>query len=259
MTIYLDYVLFINYFFDFLLLYSVKKILKRSSSIIRIILGALFGSISLFILFFKLSSFEILLIKLFISVFMIIISFSFKNIKYFFENIFYLYLTSIILSGFLYMINSNFSYKYDGFNVLYKKYDINIFIVIIISILFLFFYVKNYTKQKKELENKYSVEITLLNNKKIKTIAIKDTGCMIYDQYKKRPVCIINRYLIKDYNPNYILVPCNTINKMSLLKCFKIKKIKINNKEIKKEILLGISDNNFKINNVDLLLHKNII
>ena len=44
-----------------------------------------------------------------------------------------------------------------------------------------------------------------------------------------------------------------------MLSCFKIKDIIINGKKIKEEVLVGISDNNFNIEGVDLLLHKKII
>ena len=70
---------------------------------------------------------------------------------------------------------------------------------------------------------------------------------------------MINKEVLKGYRPKCLLVPCLTVNKESLIKCFKVKKIVINGKLIKDEILVGISDNNFKISGVDLLLHKKII
>ena len=44
-----------------------------------------------------------------------------------------------------------------------------------------------------------------------------------------------------------------------MLKCFRIKKIVINGKVIEDECLVGISDNNFNLGEVDLLLHNKII
>ena len=70
---------------------------------------------------------------------------------------------------------------------------------------------------------------------------------------------VINKSILKGYKPNIILVPCYTVKDSNLLSCFKIKEIKIENKLIKKECLVGISDNNFDIDGVELLLHKNII
>ena len=52
---------------------------------------------------------------------------------------------------------------------------------------------------------------------------------------------------------------CLTVNKESLIKCFKIKKLIVNGNLIDDECLVGISDNNFNMGDVDLLLHSKII
>ena len=54
-------------------------------------------------------------------------------------------------------------------------------------------------------------------------------------------------------------MPCYTVNKESMIKCFKIKKIIINGKNINNNILVGISDNNFNLDGVECLLHKKIM
>ena len=46
MKIYVDYVLFLNFMFDFLLLVSISLILKRQVKINRLILGAVFYKIN---------------------------------------------------------------------------------------------------------------------------------------------------------------------------------------------------------------------
>ena len=44
-----------------------------------------------------------------------------------------------------------------------------------------------------------------------------------------------------------------------MIKCFRVKKIVVNGKKIESECLVGISDNNFKMEGVDLLLHNKIV
>ena len=61
MKVYIDIVLIINYIFDFILLLSTSVILKRNISIKRIILGSLFGSLTILFLFIEISSFELLI------------------------------------------------------------------------------------------------------------------------------------------------------------------------------------------------------
>lgn len=259
MKIYVDLIFFINFILDLLLLISVSLILRRNVRIIKLILGALIGSLTIFILFTNINSFTLFFIKVLISIIMILVSFGFKNVKYFINNLVYLYLISIVLAGALYFINNSFSYKNTGLIFINNGFSINLFLVIILSPTIIFMYIKNQRKQKEELSNYYEVTITFLNGLTKNLTGFLDTGNNLYDPYKKRPIIIINKDILGSYNPNFIMVPCLTVNKESLLKCFKIKKIVINGRNITKECLVGISDNNFNINGVDLLLHKKII
>ena len=259
MTIYIDLIILLNFFLDFLLLMTVSLILKRNTKLIRIIIGAFIGGLSIVSLFINMSSLSLFILKFIISVFMCLISFSYKNIKYTLNNILYLYFVSIILGGFLYFINDSVSYKNVGLIFFHNGLSINIIIIIVASPIILFLYYKQAVKQKEELNKKYIVDITFLNNKKLELTGFLDTGNNLYDPYKKRPIIVINKSILGNYKPNLILVPCITVNKESMLSCFKIKEIIINGKKIEEEVLIGISDNNFNIEGVDLLLHKKII
>ena len=259
MTIYIDLIILLNFFLDFLLLITVSLILKRNTKLIRVIIASFVGGISIISLFINMSSLSLFILKFIISIFMCLISFSYKNIKYTLNNILYLYLISIILGGFLYFINDSVSYKNIGLIFFHNGLSINLLVIIFLSPIILFLYYKEAIKQKEELNKKYIVDITLLNNKKLSLTGFLDTGNNLYDPYKKRPIIVINKSILGNYKPNLILVPCITVNKESMLSCFKIKDISINGKKIEEEVLVGISDNNFNIEGVDLLLHKKII
>ena len=112
MKIYLDLVMILNFFIDFILLLSVSLILKRNIRLNRIMMGAFFGGISILFLFFNINSIVLFLFKILISIIMTIITFKYVNLKYTLINILYLYMSSIILGGFLYFLNLEFSYKY---------------------------------------------------------------------------------------------------------------------------------------------------
>ena len=109
------------------------------------------------------------------------------------------------------------------------------------------------------MSKNYEVDITFLNGKTKRLTGFLDTGNKLVDPYKKRPIIVINKKILNDYNPRCLLVPCTTVNKESMLKCFRIKKIVVNKKVIEDEVLVGISDNNFGLEGVDLLLHEKII
>ena len=252
MKIYLDLVFFINFMFDTLLLLTVNIILKRNIKLIKIILGGFIGSISIFFLFLKISSFALFILKTLISIFMILISFGKKN---FIKNISYLYLVSIILGGFLYFLNNTFSYKNNGLVFFNNGFSINIILIIIFSPIILFLYIKQAKELKFINTYNYTVEFTY-NNKKYKYTAFLDTGNNLYDPYTHNPIIILNDN-INISNPIYI--PCSTVNNNSLLKAFKLNKIIIDKKVLKRKVIIAISNKPFKVNGVNMLLHKDYL
>lgn len=259
MKIYVDLVILLNFFIDFLLLLSVSLLNKKNASIIRLILASFIGGISIISLFVPFNSITLFLFKLFISIIMILVSFPFKTFKEFFSNLFYLYIVSIILGGFLYYLNNELSYKNMGLIFFHNGFSINWIIIVISSPILLYLYVKNQRSYKENYANKYEVEITFLNNKKANITGFLDSGNNLYDPYYKRPIILISKSIIGNYKPKCILVPCYTVNKESMIKCFRIKKIIINGKTIDNNVLVGISDNNFNLDGVECLLHKKIM
>ena len=255
MKIYVDLVLLLNLSFDFILLLTVSILLKRKTKIYRLLLGAFFGSISTLLLFFKITSITLFLIKIFISIVMILISFGFKNIKYFFKNMFYLYTSSILLGGFLYLLNIEFSYKNKGLIFFHTGLSINFIILIIISPIILYIYVK----QSRSLRNNYNYyhNVTIyLKENTIKCIGYLDTGNKIRDPYFGRSILFINKNCISNIKDFNILVPYNTIGNHGIIKCTIPQEIEVDGSLFK--VLIGISEEDIKIDGVDCIL-PNII
>ena len=126
MTIYVDIVLLINFIMDLYILSGVKFLLKLDTKIIRILFGAIIGSLSTFLLFFNLSTTLLNVFKIIISIIMILVSFG----KYkFFERIFYMYIVSIILGGSIYLINNSLGYSVSGFIFVNNGHSINLIIL----------------------------------------------------------------------------------------------------------------------------------
>ena len=63
---------------------------------------------------------------------------------------------------------------------------------------------------------------------------------------------------IKCDEKELILVPIETANGNSLLKCIKIDKLIIDGKVVK-NVLVGLSSKPFKIKDINMILHKEII
>lgn len=259
MKIYVDLLFLINIFFDFILLLTVSIILKRHIKIYRIILGSLVGGVSIFFLFLDINAILLFILKIFIAIFMILVTFKYKDIKYFIKNISYLYLVSIILGGALYLFNIEFSYKNNGLIFYNNGMSINIIILLIISPVILYLYIKEMKEYKNNYNKYYKIKITFNNNKTIELNAFLDTGNNLIDPYKKRPIILVEYNVVKKYiiNEKYLIVPFNTIKEKSLLECIKVKNININSKEYK-NILIGLIKEKIYIDGIECILNNNI-
>ena len=256
MIVYVDLVFFLNFAFDFLLMLSTALILKKNIKLRYLLLSALVGSTSLIFLFIKLNSLELFLVKLIISIIMILISFSLKE---FFNAFKTLYLVSIILGGFLYFLSITFSYKNEGLIFYYDKFSINFIVLLIISPICLYIYIKNIKKYKEEYKDIYEVDLIFKNNKSLKLTAFLDTGNKLVDPYFNKPIVLVYKDVLKKFIPkNIIYVPYNSLNNSGILKCFAIKKLIIKNVGEFKNLLIGISEDDFLINNVSVILNQKI-
>ncbi len=255
MTIYIDLIFLINLFFDFFLLLTINIALKRYTKIFKILLGALSGSLSLISLFIPFNSIFLFFFKLLLGLLMCLISFGYKNIRYTLSNILYLYMTSIILGGFLYYLKLE-----SKITLYYKGLSFSYLLLIIIAPLVLFVFLKS-LKVLKEVQNYYyKITIILSNNYELTTTAFLDTGNKLIDPITNKPIILINKKLInseiKIHSPMY--VPYNTIKGHELLECIKPKKIIINNQELT-NYLLGLVNNSFKLNGIECLLNYQIL
>ena len=245
MKIYVDLVFLLNIFFDFLLLLSVSLILRRNVSIKRIILGGITGGSSIFLLFLNITKFELFLIKIVIAFLMVIVAFKYRDLKYTLKNFIYLYIVSIVLGGFLYLINTELSYDRSGIIFINNGFSINIVLLIIASPLLLYLYIKEMKSIKKNYTYYYKVCVYF------------NSGNNLIDPYKFRPIVLISYDRIKEYikNEKELIVPYKVLNNSDILRCIKIEKIVVNNK-VYRDILVGISFNKIYIDGIDCILNN---
>ncbi len=259
MKLYLDLIFLLNFAFDFLLLLSVSIILRRNVKIKKIILGALFGALSILFLFTNISSLMLFLFKIIISILMIIISFGYKNIKYTFKNLTYLYISSIVLGGFLYFLNVEFSYKQVGLVFYHNGLSINVIVLIITSPIIIYAYIRQALNLKNNYSKYYKVDIYLNDGTKILLNGLLDTGNKLYDPYKKRPIIIVDNKRLNKLKEKYILVPYDVLNNHGLLKCIKPKSIYIHGIGYRNNLLIGLSDENIDLDGINCILHESLL
>lgn len=255
MTVYLDLILIINYILDIFLLVTTGIILKRKIDIKKICISSFIGSLTVLILFFDINSIELFILKIILSIIMILISYPKLDIKYIFYNLLIFYISSIFLGGCLYLINLELSYEHVGIIFINKGYSTNLLVIILISPLLLFFYIKENKMLKNKYNNYYQTNI-YINNQILKLTGFIDSGNNL--TFKRHPVILIDKRKFIYENMNYQIIPYKVVNKIMMLKIYKCNKVIINNKEFK-NIYLGISDDKFNIDGVDVLLNNKLM
>lgn len=260
MKIYLDLLLLLNFFLDLLLLLTVSILLRRRKNSIRLLCAAFIGGLSILFLFIPMNSLGLFFSKIIISILMCLIAFGYQNIKYTGKNILYLYMTSILLGGFLYFLNDQFAYKKEGIVFYHNGLSINMIFLLLSSPILLYLYIR----QGKELRNIYSKYHTItifLGGKKYEFTGFLDTGNTLRDPYTKSPVILINKKkIIYDINEfGMMLVPYKTITEEGLLPCVKAEKIKIDACKEKTGVLIGMMKEEILVNGVDCILHPDLL
>lgn len=170
---------------------------------------------------------------------MVIVTFGYKNIRYTYNNLFYLLTISFSVGGILYLFMDKRVYNY--------------LFIVIGFIIVCFLYIKQIKKVKDNYTNYYHVDI-FIKNKIITVTGYLDTGNKLYDNYKHRPIILIDKKI--EYNEEDIIyVPYVSLNEESIIKCLKIDKIIINNHTFK-NYLVGLSNKKFKIDGINCILHS---
>lgn len=158
MTVYIDLVILLNYFFDSLILLTVNTTLKRNVSLKRILLVSLLGELSLFG-FLLSNKYLLILLKLEVSAILNIFTFKYKDIFYTTTNILYFYMISIILGGFIYYLKLN--------NLSY------LFILLLVPLI-LFIYIKQNLNMKTTINKTYPLTIYFNNKRKLSLTGFVD-------------------------------------------------------------------------------------
>jgi len=237
---YIDELIIINFIIDYILLLTLSKILKINVKNKKILLGALVGEISIFYLFLETNNYVLWIFKFIISILMIIVSFGYKNFRFFSNNMIYFYTLSFVLGGVLYY------FKLESKLIKYKYFLL--LIPIIMNIYkYLSYNLKNYFSLI------YKVDIYLNSGKVLKLNGYMDTANTLNEPYSNKKVIIIN----KEVNEKFFLVPFETINERSFIKCFKPKRVYIEGFGDRKDVVVGVINKKFR--GYDCLLNYNLM
>lgn len=164
----------------------------------------------------------------------------------------------MILGGFLYFLNVQFSYKQEGLVFYHDGLSINFyFFTHIFTINFIYLY-KTRFNFKNNFSNYYKVNL-YFNNKKIRLNGFLDTGNKLKDPYSGKPIIIVNEKRIKQPSDKFFLVPMKTVGGESFIKCFKIDELEIVGIGKKKNVLLGVTKTKIEMEGIDCILHQSLL
>ena len=244
MTIYIDLVILLNYFFDSLILLTVNTTLKRNISLKKILFVSLLGELSL--LGFLLSNkYLLILLKLEISLILNILTFNYKDIFYTVTNVLYFYMVSISLGGFIYYLKLN---------------NLSYFFILLLVPLILYLYIKQNLNMKTTINKTYPLTIYFPNKRKLSLTGFVDTGNKLRDPVTKKWVVLVNKKLLQGVirirTPIY--VPYHSLNNKGLVECIKPEKLVIEGKEYT-NFLIGLMDSKVMINSSDCILNLEIL
>lgn len=208
MTIYIDIVLIENLVMNFIIILATGVVLKEKIRLIRILCASLLGaiySVVSYVSIFKIYSSIIL--KIILSVVVVYIAFSPQTMKKMWKDLLLFYLTSFVFGGaafaLIYIVKPQEILMKNG--LFLGTYPLKT--IILGSIIAFIIIVTAFTVVKTKFTKKdmfCEIEIQL-NNKKILTTAMLDTGNLLKEPITGTPVIVVEHTLLYECIPKEIL------------------------------------------------------
>ncbi len=214
MTIYIDVVLIENLIMNFIIILATGLILKEKIKIIRILIASLIGAIYSVVSYMSiLEIYSSMILKFILSIVIVYIAFNPQTIKKMWKNILIFYLTSFVFGGaafaFIYIIKPQDILMKNGlFLGTYPLKTIILGAIVAFIVIITAFTVVKSKITKKDMFCKIEI---MLNNKKIETIAMIDTGNLLKEPITNTPVIVVEHTLLYECMPKEIL---NNLDKL---------------------------------------------
>ncbi len=208
MTIYIDIVLIENLIMNYIILFTTAVVLKIKVNHIRLILASLLGAgYSIIAYMGIIKVYSSIILKIILSVLIIYIAFNPQNIKKMCKDLLLFYLVSFVFGGaafaLIYIIKpQNILMKNGLFLGTYTLKTVMLGAIVAFCIIIGAFAIIKNKISKKDMF--CEIEI-LINQKKIKTKAMIDTGNMLKEPITNVPVIVVEHILLYSCMPKEIL------------------------------------------------------
>ena len=208
MTIYIDIVLIENLIMNFIILLATGLILKEKISIVRILIASLIGAIYSIVSYISiLEMYSSIILKIILSIVIVYIAYNPQTFKKMWKNILLFYLTSFVFGGaafaLIYIVKPQEILMRNGlFLGTYPLKTIMLGAVIAFVVIITAFTAVKSKITKKDIFCEIEIQ---LNDKKIETIAMIDTGNLLKEPITNTPVIIVEHTLLYNCIPKEIL------------------------------------------------------
>ena len=208
MTIYIDVVFLENLVMNSIILIASGIILKKKLKWIRILLASSLGAIYTIIGYISvLEIYSNLVLKVILSILIIYIAFNPQTVKQLWKDVLIFYLTSFVFGGvafaLIYVVKPQDILMKNGlFLGTYPLKTVLLAAIVAFIILIAAFAIVKTKFSKKDMFCEVEVE---LNNKKIKTRAMIDTGNLLKEPITNTPVIVLEHTLLYECVPKQIL------------------------------------------------------
>ena len=208
MTIYIDVVFLENLVMNSIILIASGIILKKKLKWIRILLASSLGAIYTIIGYISvLQIYSNLVLKVILSILIIYIAFNPQTVKQLWKDLLIFYLTSFVFGGvafaLIYVVKPQDILMKNGlFLGTYPLKTVLLAAIVAFIIIIAAFAIVKTKFSKKDMFCDVEVE---LNNKKIKTRAMIDTGNLLKEPITNTPVIVLEHTLLYECVPKEIL------------------------------------------------------
>ena len=251
-VIYLDVLIFLNTIITFLLLLASSRLMKIYPSPGRFVIASVLGGISsLIILAPDLGFLLSLMTKLLFSLIIVISAYNPKSVSAIAKETGYFFVVSFIFAGMMLFASSLPGISIVNYNNGAAYINLSFFSLIAACVICygVTVILGKITKNKAADTAVFNIEITS-GEKTINCSAIIDTGNSLTDPFTGEGVIIGDKFTLSAILPENIkiyletgnsenairLIPCKTIAGSALLPCFRVEKIRINDKKFSYEI-----------------------
>lgn len=249
-TIYIDILITVNVFIDFMLIVCVKSFLNISVSLKRMILGSVAGGIlSVSALLPRLPFLLNIFMDLFCAIIIVLICFGYDSIKALIKRTAVYFLVSFIFCGIMIFIYTAF--KPSGMQIYNDKVYFNISPLVLIILTVVCYYIIMLIKRLTKGETGggvYNVEVKI-KSKSITFCAKVDTGCNLKEPFSGEYVIVAEKTLLESFEPDkntLRAIPFNSLGGDGIIYGFKPDKVIVGSRDIGKSVYIGICNNVLK-------------